>query len=59
MSQQFEEWKSGFRSKLPGCSAFSSILNDKNILQLAKDWLPMEEGFKCLCLTRGRLITAQ
>ena len=53
--QKFSGWKNELRSYTPSCSAFSTVLTDQNILNIATDWAPIEEGMRCLCIARPHL----
>lgn len=57
MLVRFSLWKNSLATYIPSCSAYSPILEDSKILDLASTWIPKQEAYSCVCLSRPHLVT--
>lgn len=42
---------------MPTCSSFTTILSEKELIELAASWNPLKNGFTCLCISNRDIVT--
>lgn len=46
-----------YEKVMPTCGSFTTILSDNELLELAKSWNPIKNGFTCLCFSKREMVT--
>lgn len=55
----FSAMTSKYETVMPTCSGFTTKLSDPELISLATNWSPINNGFTCLCMSRPGIVTNQ
>lgn len=54
----FSAMTSQYETVMPTCSGFTTKLSDSELIALATNWSPIDNGFTCLCMSRPEIVTS-